>query len=290
MGGVRTVRHDQSLGFVEACNAGAALARGALLLFLNNDTFIQSGTLDESAASFVSFSDAGAVGAALVYPDGRLEEAGAIIWNDADALNIGRRQDPDDCDFGFAHAVDYCSAACLMVRRDLYQHLGGFDRRFAPAYYEDTDFCLRLRAAGHRVYVQPSARVVHVEGVSAGTDLNHEIKQFQGVNRGKFHERWKEWLGSAPAPYAFGTSQFRFPGERRILIVDHALPAPDEDGGSVMLMEIVGILRRLGYLVIIGVQDLPHARHDRVRALERCGVQVIRAPHYRSAPRIYFGA
>jgi GT2 family glycosyltransferase len=280
VGGLAIVRHA-SQGFVAACNAGAAAARGEFLLFLNNDTYPLPGLLDELVAAF-ALPDAGAIGAALLYPDGRLQEAGAIVWRDAQALNIGRGQDPDDPDFCFAREVDYCSAACLMIRRDLFCRLGGFDMRYAPAYYEDADLCFRLRETGRRVYVQPLARLVHVEGATAGRDPAQGIKRFQTVNREKFAERWRERLRSAPEPVPFGTARFVLPGERRILIVDHVVPATDEDAGSVVLVEIIRLLQRLGYLVVLGAQRTPDRRDRKVLALERLGVEVIRAPYYRS--------
>jgi GT2 family glycosyltransferase len=279
--GLRIVGHAAAEGFVAACNAGAAAARGEFLLFLNNDTFPQPGLLDELVAAF-ALPEAGIVGAALIYPDGRLQEAGAIVWNDAQAFNIGRGQDPDDPDFCFAREVDYCSGACLMIRRELFARLGGFDQRYAPAYYEDADLCFRVRAAGERVYVQPLARLVHVEGATAGSDPRHGIKRFQAVNRVKFAERWKDRLRGAPEPVPFGTARFVLPGQRRILIVDHVVPATDEDAGSVVLVEIIRLLQRLGYLVVLGAQRTPDRRDSKVLALERLGVEVIRAPYYRS--------
>src|SRR5258708_1492505 len=157
--GIKHVRHASPKGFVAASNAGAATARGEFLLLLNNDTFALPGLLDELIEALAQLPKAGAVGAALIYPDGRLQEAGAIVWNNGDALNIGRDRDPDDPDFSFAREVDYCSAACLMIPRALFEELGGFDSRYEPAYYEDSDLCFRIRDAGYRVYVQPLARL-----------------------------------------------------------------------------------------------------------------------------------
>lgn len=280
--GIKIVRHASAKGFVAACNAGATEARGEFLVFVNNDTFALPGWLDELVATFVRHPDAGVVGAVLIYPDGRLQEAGAIVWNNAAAFNIGRGQDPDDPDFCFAREVDYCSGAGLMIRRELFEKLGGFDQRYDPAYYEDADLCFRAREAGYRVYVQTLARLIHVEGGTAGTDINHGIKRFQAINRLKFEERWAERLCCAPAPLPFGISRFVLPGQRRIIVIDHALPAIDEDAGSVVLMEIIKLFQQLNYIVVFGAQHTPVRRERKVMALERLGVEVIRAPYYRS--------
>jgi hypothetical protein len=122
----------------------------------------------------------------------------------------------------------------------------------------------------------------HVEGATAGSDPAQGIKRFQAVNRAKFAERWKDRLRAAPEPVPFGTARFVLPGQRRILIVDHVVPATDEDAGSVILVETILLLQRLGYLVVLGAQRTPDRRDRKVLALERLGVEVIRAPYYRS--------
>src|SRR5690606_39424709 len=108
--------------------------------------------------------DAGLVGAQLLYPDGRLQEAGGIVFNDGSARNYGRFGDPSDPRHAYLRDIDYASAAAIAIPRDLFLRLGGFDARYAPAYYEDTDLAFAVRAAGRRVLYQPGARVIHDEG------------------------------------------------------------------------------------------------------------------------------
>ena len=131
----------------------------------------------------------GAVGAKLVYPDGSLQEAGGIIWQDASGWNFGRLEEPSKPAYNYVREVDYCSAAALMVERQVFANLGGFDSMYAPAYFEDADLCFRLRRIGLKTLYQPAARVVHHEGMSHGRDTSVGIKSYQVANRAAFISR-----------------------------------------------------------------------------------------------------
>jgi GT2 family glycosyltransferase len=184
------LRNEHNLGFVGACNRGAAAATGDYLVFLNNDTVPLPGWLPPLIRTFATFPTAGAVGGKLLFPDGRLQEAGGIIFDDASACHFGREHpDPAWPLFNHVRPVDYVSAAVMATPRDLFLALGGFDPTYAPGYYEDTDYCFRLREVGREVLVQPATLVVHVEGATAGTDHAAGMKRFQEINRRRFQAR-----------------------------------------------------------------------------------------------------
>ena len=182
--GLRIVTNDENLGFLRSCNRAAAQARGRYLVLLNNDTLVLPGWLDALLQTAKDGEDVGAVGAKLIYPNGLLQEAGGIVWQDGSAWNWGRGEDPEDPRFQYVRQVDYCSAACLLVPKALFDELGGFDDRYAPAYYEDTDLCFAIRARGKRVLYQPAAQVVHFEGVSHGTDESSRPEGVSGQESG----------------------------------------------------------------------------------------------------------
>ena len=167
--GASTVRWRRNEGYVAGCNAGARAARGEYILLLNSDTELLPGTLESAVRSIRGDDRIGAVGARLVLPDGTLQEAGSIIWNDGSCRGYGRGDNPEAPPYAFTRDVDFCSAAFLLTRRSLFEALGGFDDAYAPAYYEDADYCVRVWESGHRVVYEPRAIVRHFEFASSAS-------------------------------------------------------------------------------------------------------------------------
>ena len=280
--GLRYHRRESNGGFIAACNDGAVLARGTYLVLLNNDTVPQPGWLDALLATFDEHPDAGLVGAQLLYPDGRLQEAGGVVFNDGNAWNYGRFGDPSDPRYAYLREVDYASGAAIAIPRELFLGLGGFDRRYAPAYYEDTDLAFAVRAAGRRVLYQPAARVVHDEGTSSGTDTSSGVKANQARNREVFLAHRREALAALPAPHEPSPASLHR-GQRQVLVIDALTPQPDRDSGSLRLVNLMRLLREEGAHVVF----LPaNRRHDGryTDALRRMGVEVWCAPHAARAP------
>ncbi|HEX8069164.1 MAG TPA: glycosyltransferase [Pyrinomonadaceae bacterium] len=240
------VNNEENRGFVDACNQGAGVARGRFLVFLNNDTAVRPGWLAGLVETVERDERVGAVGSLLLYPDGTIQEAGAIIWRDGAVHHYGWGRRADDRRCNFAREVDCCSGASLLVRRELFDRLGGFDARFAPAYYEDADLCMGVRALGHKVVFQPASRLVHYEGVTAGRDTAAGFKRFQTINREKFVAKWREVLAREhlphdPAHVERAADRSRAP---RVVVFDERVPTPDRDAGSARMLFILRTLAR----------------------------------------------
>ena len=277
--GIRLISNAQNQGFIRSCNAGAAIARGKYLHFLNNDTVVTRGWLDELLRTFDAFPGTGFVGSKLVYPDGRLQEAGAIIWRDGSAWNFGRDQDAAVPTYNYAREVDYCSGASVIVPKSLFDELGGFDEHYLPAYCEDADLALKIRAAGYRVLYQPLSTVFHYEGVTSGTDPARGIKSHQIANTRKLFERWRERLKSHQAPGEHPDDAKDRTSKRRVLVLDHCTPTPDQDAGSVLVFNMMLLLREMDFQVtFIPEHDLRYVP-GYTSALQRVGVEVLWAPH-----------
>ncbi len=281
--GLRYHRRAANGGFIAACNDGAAQARGRYLVFLNNDTFPQPGWLDALLRTFDERTGAGLVGAQLLYPDGRLQESGAVVFKDGSAWSYGRFESADDPRYAYLRQVDYCSGAALAILRDLFAAVGGFDTRYAPAYYEDTDLAFAVRAAGRQVLVQPASRVVHDEGTTAGTDTGSGIKAYQARNRGVFAAKWAHALADAPAPGTVPTPALLHARQRRILVVDEEVPRPDRDSASLRQANLLRMLVAEGAHVAFLPTGLAHSGAA-TAALQRLGVETWHAPFARSAP------
>ena len=170
--GARIIRNSENLNFLLAVNQAAAEARGEYLLLLNNDAQVMPGTLRAALNAISGAKDIGAVGGRLILLDGTLQEAGSIIWDDGSCLGYGRGDNPFAPMYMFQRDVDYCSGAFLLTRRSTWNELGGFDERFKPAYYEETDYCSRLWERHLRVVYEPNAVVVHYEFASSESE-NH---------------------------------------------------------------------------------------------------------------------
>ncbi|MDI9238895.1 glycosyltransferase [Lysobacter sp. LF1] len=277
--GLRYHRRARNGGFIAACNDGAALARGTYVVFLNNDTIPQPGWLDALLETFADHADAGLAGAQLIYPDGRLQEAGGLVFSDGNAHNFGRFASPNDPRYLHLRDADYCSGAAVAVPRDLFERLGGFDARYAPAYFEDTDLAFAVRAAGRRVLYQPASKVVHLEGVTAGTSVHQGVKAYQVRNRHTFAEKWhdalqRQWPQGTP-PDVAATPR----GRRQVLVIDSATPRPDHDSASLRLVNLMRLLGEEGAQVTFVPADLNHAGAHTQR-LQQQGVQAWYAPFF----------
>ncbi|MFN5028631.1 MAG: glycosyltransferase [Burkholderiales bacterium] len=275
--GVKHIRNSENLGFLKNCNKAGAVATGKYLLLLNNDVIVTPGWLKALVGTFAQRENVGMVGAKLIYPDGRLQEAGGIVWRDGSAWNWGRDQDASRPEFNYLREVDYCSGAVLLLERTFWNALGGFDERYAPAYYEDTDLAFRVREAGKSVFYQPNAVVVHFEGKSSGTDLTQGIKRYQVINRETFVNRWATTLGKHRINGQLPRLERDRYVAKRVLVIDACMLTPDQDSGSLRMFEMLGVLAKMNLKVTFFADNLEF-REPYVSQIQALGVEVIYHP------------
>jgi GT2 family glycosyltransferase/glycosyltransferase involved in cell wall biosynthesis len=278
MEGVIYLRNQTNSGFIASCNRGAETARGEYLFFLNNDTIVKEGWLSALLDTFASDPCAGIVGSKLVYPNGRLQEAGGIVWRDASGWNYGKFDDREKPEYNYLRETDYCSAAALMISRSLFESVGGFDVKYAPAYYEDTDLSFKVRKTGLKVLYQPLSEIIHYEGATGGTDLSAGTKKHQNINRLTFAETWADELIAKPAVGDLTFLRQPPPGRKNILVIDHHLPMPDRDSGSLRMFQILKLLRELGHRVTFIPDNLANI-WPYTGELQKRGIEVVYYPY-----------
>lgn len=187
------VEWSAPFNFSAKCNLGAAHANGDLVLFLNDDTEVIASDWLEVMSGFLREPDVGAVGAHLLFEDGRLQHGGHVYLNNMPGhLMFG--QDPLSDKNRMALHLDRevagVTAACLMMRMDVFAEVGGFSVEF-PNNYNDVDLCLKVRELGYRIVVSPRARLYHFESISRDPSVSDaETAKLQG--------RWRHRLAQDP--------------------------------------------------------------------------------------------
>jgi GT2 family glycosyltransferase len=268
--GLNVVRNTSNLGFTVSANLGARAALGEFLLFLNNDAELVPGSIEHLVDTIRRESSIGAVGGKLVFPDGRLQEAGAIIWSDGSCEAYGRGSDPAAPEYNFERDVDFCSAALLLTPRVVFERLGGFDERYRPAYYEDADYCVRLRTHTYSVLYQPKAVAIHCEFGSA-TSSEASIER-QRARQPIFVSRHTRWLSSQLSRHGGMLAARSHPhGRPSVIVVDDAVPDSRMGAGFPRAAVLLHALAELGYLITIYVtgEGPPSSRsNERVPAVE----------------------
>lgn len=275
--GLVYIHNEKNEGFVDGCNIGASKAKGEYLVFLNNDAVVTEGWLESLVETIEQRQDVGLVGSKILYMDGRLQEAGGIIYSDGSGSNYGKNDHPDRYQYNYVREVDYCSGASIIIKKSLFDTFGGFDKLYAPAYYEDTDLAFKVRREGLKVLYQPDSVIYHVEGATAGTSTTSGFKRFQAINHKKFLKRWKKTLQSNNDPSEGEYTARDKSGNKLALLVDELVPTPDKDSGSVRATRTIRILQKLGYKVTLFL-NYAESQSPYVKTLQQQGIEVVYGP------------
>lgn len=278
---IKHVRTPHNMRFLRNCNYASAFAVGKYILFLNNDTQVQENWLKPLVDLIEKDKTIGLVGSKLLYADGTLQEAGGIIWSDATGCNYGRNQQPWLDEYSYVKEVDYISGAAIMLPRELWQELKGFDETFAPAYYEDTDLAFRIRHEKNlRVVFQPTSKVVHFEGKSNGIDVLWGQKKYQEINAKKFLEKWRHVLQENHClPDDIFLARDRSQGKKTLLFIDHCVLTYDQDTGSRASLQYMQLFVKHG----VNVKFLPHSKGPKdyhLESIRQMGVEVLSSEWY----------
>ena len=245
--GAQIIENKKNLHYLTGCNQGASQAGAEFTLLLNNDVTLLPSTLPAALAAIQSASDIGAVGGRIVRPDGRLQEAGSFTWRDGSTCGYGAGDDPEGWRYLFRRDVDYCSGAFLLVRTKLFHELGMFNPAFSPAYYEDADFCLRLRSRGYRTVYEPQALLFHSEHSSSDPET---ARKLQLKNRAEFLKLHGAYLNTRPM-VGEREDAARFPtsDKKAVLFIEDQIPLQSKGSGFPRSQAILKALDEMGYRI-----------------------------------------
>lgn len=200
---IRVVQWEEKFNYSAINNFGAHYAKGEYLLLLNNDIEVITPDWLEQMLMFSQRKDVGAVGSMLYYPDDTVQHAGVILGLGGVAGHAHKHFPCGDYGYMYRMAIaqnySAVTGACLMLRREVWEQVGGLDEHFKVAF-NDVDLCMRIRQAGYLIVWTPFAELYHYESKSRGLeDTPQKQKRFEGESR-RFQERWAKEL-AAGDPY-----------------------------------------------------------------------------------------
>jgi GT2 family glycosyltransferase len=249
------VKNKQNMGFSNTCNNGVKHARGKYVLLLNSDTVVCKSAVELAIDKLKSDPKIGIVGSKLLNIDGTVQEAGGIIWSNSNVINFMRGKNNYTPYTEFDRFADYVSGAAFFFSKDFWVKLNGFDKQFSPAYYEDTEICVRAKSKGYKVVYCHDSEIIHAEGGTNGTDIRSGIKSFQEKNKNKFKLLWKNYISKNYAPE--GETLLALANGRKIVFyIDHYIPKNGSDAGSKATIHLIDDLIARNYFVIFWPDNL----------------------------------
>jgi len=272
-------KNPENLGFLLSCREAVSRSSGDIFILVNNDVIIHRNAIEEMLAAFDSRPDAAVVGGLVLNADGTIQENAGMLWRDASAWNYHRGWKREDEYTLNIREADYVSGCWIGIRRSAWDDIGGFDTRYVPAYYEESDFCLSAWRRGYKVYICPPSVVTHLDGATMGQDEDNpsSLKSYQKINRKKFQRKWRNLLEASHRengkPTAFHTGR-NDPKRFISLVFDHYIPEPDRDAGSRTMFVVCEALAAIPGNYVLFVPANNH-RSPYAAALERLGFEVI---------------
>ncbi|HEX2975931.1 MAG TPA: glycosyltransferase, partial [Bacteroidales bacterium] len=241
------INNKENLGFAKANNLAAKSAAGKYLVCLNNDTIVQPGWLEALLEIAENDPEVGAVGSKLIFPDGKIQHAGVVIAD--------RKDSPNPCDRFIATHIHYgcdanlpdvnipmtyqsLTAASLLIRRDAFEKINGFDEKFWNGY-EDVDLCFRLSSLGLKLVYQPKSLVIHYESQSGPerfSKVEMNVKLLQSRWIGKIKPDFYVYTDKGAVPTENDKIRRYTPPAKRDERVSTASPEKKNDTVSIIVL------------------------------------------------------
>lgn len=197
---------EQNVGFVQNCNTAAKHAKGKYIVLLNNDAITLPGWLESLFFTIKSVEGCKVAGSKLLYSNLKIQEAGAGIWTDGRTSSIGRGVDGSGLEsnleeYNFIREVDYVSFASVIIEADFWRKVGGLGEDYGFGYYDDSDFCMKVRDSGFVTLFAPGSEVIHNESKSFSQRSRKLVANGVKNNQIHFRDKWSEILLRKHLPY-----------------------------------------------------------------------------------------
>lgn len=272
--GVHVYHLNENVGYTLATNFGASKAIGEYILLLNNDTILLPTTILRLENYLDTNPDVWGVAPKILWQDLTIQEFGSYTDLEGNAVNLGVGFGREHPQMKFTREAVYASAACLLIRARIWNLLEGFDETFAPAYYEDSDLCLRIWQAGGRLVVLHNAEVIHIGSQSYNNVMGTVLKRTQmEKNRKAFSKKWRDSNLEVPEMDRSRVLTGRLSDRRAIVFFDHQIPNPNRDSGQLRSYQLLRTFRDLGFHVIV-VSRINVAHFEVVETLRMEGFEV----------------
>jgi GT2 family glycosyltransferase len=274
--GIITQVNPENLGFLRNCNRAAERAKGHFIVFLNNDTIVGRDWLKPLVKIANEDPTVGMVGGKLLNTDGTIQEAGGIIFNDGWGMPYGAGDDRHKCEYNYVREVDCVIGACFLVRRDLFKDLGGFDLRYAPAFYEEFDLAFAASERGYKIVYQPATEITHRGSQTYG----HVTRDKQSRrNHLLFVDKWRKRLDMLQPNRSSNLFIDRESSRARqiILVIDDKPPEYDRHAGALTMYQYLLLFRSMGLRTIF-CPDSHEPLQPYTSVLQQHGIEVLYRP------------
>lgn len=278
--GIQIIKNSSNQGFLKNINIGVKAAKAEYIYILNNDTEVRKNFLEELFFVFENFKNVGAVGSKLLNADGTLQEAGSVFMKNCTIHQIVQRKEVFYPQVNFINKVDYCSGCSLLYKKfDDLGNINLFDEQFAPAYFEETDFCFRLKYIQKKdIYYTSFSEVLHYNGISYNAPQNNdESKKKQKeelfkINLEKFKNKWQPQIDAIQATDVEQRIEELY--NKEIVIFCGTIPEYDKDSGANRLKEMIQAFVELGYYVTMIRKRTFFKENEYIEYYQRLGVNV----------------
>lgn len=281
--GLKIHNNSVDLGYLETCNIAAQKTGGQHIVFLHNDVQVKEGWLENLLKVLDQDPLVGIAGSKVLFPNGKLQEAGGIIWKDGVLATYGRTEDAAMPEHNYMKEVDYVSGVSFIIRKKIWDEIGGFDTKYSPAYYEDADISFETRRRGYKVIYQPKSVAIHSEEQIYGSESKYDLLNFVEINRKKFIQKWSAQLENQnlKCEKSIFRARDRSHAKKTLLIIDHYVPHFDQDAGSKSTFQYLKLFNKMGFNIkFIGDNFFKHEPYTSY--LQDLGIEVLYGNYYQN--------